>query len=323
LTDLSLENQHVAKLNEKPKGVAGVVHEVIKNKVLFLLMLPGLLILIGNNYIPMAGLVLAFENYNYKDKFFSPFCGVDNFKFLFQGDAAFVMTRNTLLYNLAFILISMILPVAVAIILNEIRNKRLAKVYQSIYFLPYFLSWVVVSYLLYSLLNSQLGLVNSFLKSINVQGIQWYNEPKYWPVILIAINTWKWTGYDTIIILAAIIGIDKTFYEAAAVDGATKLQQIFRITIPMLVPTISIVTLLKVGKMFYTDFGLFYVVTKDSGFLYDVTQTIDTYVYRALITMGDTGMASASGFYQSMCGFVVVFTVNWIIRKVDRDSALF
>jgi putative aldouronate transport system permease protein len=323
LTDLSLENQQMAKLNKKPKGVAGIVQEVIKNKVLFLLMLPGFLIMIVNNYIPMAGIVLAFENFNYKDKFLSPWVGLENFKFLFSGSDALIMTRNTILYNSIFIIISMILPVVMAIVLNEIRNKRLAKVYQSVFFLPYFLSWVVVSYLIFSLLSSDMGFINSFLKNIGMQPIEWYTEVKYWPAILIATNTWKWTGYDTIIMLAAIVGIDKTYYEAAAVDGATKLQQIFKITIPMLLPTISIVTLLKVGRMFYTDFGLFYIVPKNQGILFDATQTIDTYVYRALIQTGDTGMAAASGFYQAICGFIVVFTVNWIVRRLDKDSALF
>jgi putative aldouronate transport system permease protein len=322
LTDLSLENQHEANLNKKPKGLAGIVQEVIKNKVLFLLMLPGFLIMVANNYIPMAGLVLAFENYNYTDKFFSPFVGLDNFKYLFTGTEAFTMTRNTILYNMAFIAISMVLPVIAAIILNELRNKRLAKLYQSVFFLPYFLSWVVVSYLVYSLL-SDLGLINSILQSMHLDKISWYLEPKFWPFIVICINTWKWTGYDTIIILAAIVGIDKTFYEAAAVDGATKLQQIFSITIPTLIPTISIVTLLKVGRMFYTDFGLFFVVPKDSGLLYDVTQTIDTYVYRALARSGDNGMAAAAGFYQAICGFIIVLTVNFVVRKLDKDSALF
>ncbi|MDP4177493.1 MAG: ABC transporter permease subunit [Bacillota bacterium] len=287
------------------------------------MILPGVAVLITNNYLPMLGMVLAFKNYIPNHFWESKWVGFKNFQFLFKSNEAWVITRNTLLYNLAFILISITIAVVLAIIFAELTNRKTAKFYQSVMFLPYFLSWVVVSYLVFALLSSDLGYINSLIVHFGGKRIEWYNQPKYWPTILITVNTWKWTGYDSVIYLASIIGFDKSYYEAAVVDGATRFQQIIKITIPLLIPIIVILTLMKIGRIFYCDFGLFFNVTKNTGALYDATDVIDTYVYKALIQTGNTGMASAAGCYQSFVGFIVVLTANLITRKVSPENALF
>ncbi len=215
------------------------------------------------------------------------------------------------------------MAVALAIVLSELRSQVLSKVYQSFFFLPYFFSWVVVSYLVFSLLSSDNGAINKLLEAVGMETVRWYTAPKFWPAILISVNTWKWTGYDAIIYLASIVGINKVYFEAAAVDGATRFQQIRYITIPMLLPLIITLTLIKIGRIFYTDMGLFFTVPRDMGMLYNATNTIDTYVYRALLSTGDLGMASAAGFYQAVLGFIVVLTFNLIVRKVSNENALF
>ena len=305
------------------KTKTNLMKEAKKNPALFIMLLPGLLVLLANNYLPMPGVLLAFKDYNYLDGFFgSEWVGFDNFRYLFTSKQAYIITRNTILYNVTFIIISITVALALAIILNEIRNKKLAKLYQSIFFLPYFLSWVVVSYLVYSLLSSDQGVFNNILVSLGFERINWYVEAKFWPAILVFVNTWKWTGYDSIIYLAAIVGIDKALYEAAAIDGAGKVRQIFSITIPTIMPVITILTLLKVGRIFYGDFGLFWNIPKNMGILYDVTNVIDTYVYRALTQAGDIGMATASGLYQASVGFILVMTANFIVRRFNKENAL-
>ncbi|MBN2795712.1 MAG: sugar ABC transporter permease [Clostridia bacterium] len=287
------------------------------------MLIPGILVLLSNNYLPMPGVLLAFKDYNYTKGFFkSDWVGFDNFKYLFNSSQAYIITRNTILYNLAFIIISLTLALGLAIILNELRNKRLAKIYQSVFFLPYFLSWVVVSYLVYSLLSSDQGVFNNLLVHFNMKPINWYIEAKFWPAILVFVNTWKWTGYDSIIYLAAIVGIDKSLYEAAAIDGASRVKQIMYITIPSIMPVITILTLLKIGRIFYGDFGLFWNIPKNMGVLYNVTNVIDTYVYRALVQAGDIGMATASGLYQATVGFILVLAANFVVRRFNKENAL-
>jgi len=299
------------------------VYELRKNFSLYLMLVPGLLILLVNNYLPMPGILLAFKDFNYAKGFLgSDWVGFDNFKYLFTSSQAFVITRNTLLYNATFILVSITVALALAIALNELRSRKLAKLYQSVFFLPYFLSWVVVSSLVFSLLSVDQGLLNNILTSVGFEPINWYTEPKFWPAILVVVNTWKWTGYDSIIYLAAIVGIDKAFYEAAAIDGASRWQQIRHITIPTIMPVITILTLLKVGRIFYGDFGLFWNIPKNMGVLYNATNVIDTYVYRALTQSGDIGMAAASGLYQAVVGFSLVMISNAIVRKFDKENAL-
>ena len=292
---------------------------------LYLMMLPALLYLLINNYIPMAGMVIAFKKLNFaKGIWASPWAGLKNFKFLFASKDAWIITRNTLLYNVAFILVNMVVGIAIAILITEVRNTKLKKIYQSAILLPFLMSMVILSYIVYALLSAENGLVNnSILPLFHIDSIQWYQEPKYWPVILIIANCWKGVGYGCLIYIASLIGIDPSFYEAARLDGASKWQEITKITLPSLVPTIITLLLLSIGRIFYSDFGLFYQVPMNSGVLFPTTNVIDTYVYRALIEQGNISMSSAAGVYQSLVGFCVVMLSNWIVRRVDKDQALF
>ena len=292
---------------------------------LYLMMLPALLYLLINNYIPMAGMVIAFKKLNFaKGIWASPWAGLKNFKFLFASKDAWIITRNTLLYNVAFILVNMVVGIAIAILITEIRNTKLKKIYQSAILLPFLMSMVILSYIVYALLSAENGLVNnSILPLFHMDPIQWYQKPKYWPAILIIANCWKGVGYGCLIYIASLIGIDPSFYEAARLDGASKWQEITKITLPSLVPTIITLLLLSIGRIFYSDFGLFYQVPMNSGVLFPTTNVIDTYVYRALIEQGNISMSSAAGVYQSLVGFCVVMLSNWIVRRVDKDQALF
>lgn len=298
---------------------------VLRHKVLYLLMLPGIIYMLLNNYIPMFGIIIAFKNYNFEDGFlFSPTVGFDNFRYLFETPDAFIMTRNTLGYNAVFIVVNLVMSVTMAILLNEVRNRYSKRFYQSAVLLPFFLSAVIVAYLVYSLLNPDSGLVNRYiLKSFGIEPISWYLEPKYWPFILVITNAWKNVGYGSIIYISAMTGIDTEYYEAATIDGARKWQQVKYITIPLLVPVMVIMTILSIGRIFYSDFGLFYQLPMGSGTLLPVTNVIDTYVYNSLVNMGDIGMSSAAGFYQSVVGFLLVLTTNLLVRKISPENALF
>ncbi len=291
---------------------------------IYIMALPGLIYLFINNYMPMPGIILAFKNYKAKDGIYgSKWAGFKNFKYLFSTQDAFVITRNTICYNLVFIVVNLIAAVAVAIILSELVGKQ-KKFYQSVILLPYLLSAVIISYLVFAFLSPENGFVNnSILKPLGKEGISWYQEKKYWPFILVFVNLWKGIGYNCIIYLSTIIGFDRGLYEAASIDGATKWQQITKITLPLLRPTIIMLTMMAVGRIFYSDFGLFYQVPQNSGALYSVTNTIDTYVYRGLLELGDITMSAAAGVYQSLVGFVLVLTANLAVRKFDPDSALF
>ena len=292
---------------------------------LYLMMLPALLYLLINNYIPMAGMVIAFKKLNFaKGIWASPWAGLKNFKFLFASKDAWIITRNTLLYNVAFILVNMVVGIAIAILITEVRNTKLKKIYHSAMRLTFIISMVILSYIVYALLSAENGLVNnSILPLFHIDPIQWYQKPKYWPAVLIIANCWKGVGYGCLIYIASLIGIDPSFYEAARLDGASKWQEITKITLPSLVPTIITLLLLSIGRIFYSDFGLFYQVPMNSGVLFPTTNVIDTYVYRALIEQGNVSMSSAAGVYQSLVGFCVVMLSNWIVRKVDKDQALF
>ena len=312
------------------KRASNIPRASVKSRIrhsipLYLMFLPGALYLILNNYIPMAGLIIAFKQVNWnKGILKSKWVGFSNFEYLFKTKEAWTITRNTLLYNAAFIILGTVLAIAVAILLNEIRSKRAKKVYQTVILLPYLISMVVVSYLVYALLSSENGFVNlSILKPLGLGEISWYTEPKYWPAILVIVYLWKSFGYNCILYYAVLVGIDRGYYEAASIDGAGRWQQILKITLPELVPTIIVLTLMSIGKIFYSDFGLFYQVPMDSGPLYDVTNTIDTYVYRGLIRLNNIGMSSAAGFYQSVVGLILVLSANFLVRKVDKENALF
>jgi len=280
-------------------------------------------------YIPVLGNVVAFKDFRYSPDGFlaslknSPWVGFDNFKFLFSSSDAFMITRNTVLYNLGFIIIGLICAIFFAVVLSEIRSKKLIKIYQTSMLLPYFISWVIISYFVYAFLSPDKGLMNTMIVALGGTEVNWYNEPKYWPFILLFIGVWKGIGYNSIIYFASIMGIDPTYYEAAMVDGATKWQQIKNVTLPQLVPLITILSILSVGNIFKADFGLFYNVTRDSGALHEVTSVLDTYVFKGLMNTGDIGMASAAGLYQSVVGCLLLIGSNAVVRKVDDTSALF
>jgi len=299
--------------------------KIINYLPLFFMMTPGVLYLLINNYAPMFGLVIAFKDINFtKGIFASDWIGFKNFEFLFKTQDAFIITRNTILYNGGFIIINTVVAIAVAILLNEIKNHFLARFYQSVILLPYLISMVIVSYLVFANLSVETGFINkSILQPLGLKAISWYSEPQYWPVILTLVNLWKNVGFSCIIYFAAIIGIDKEYYEAATLDGAGKWSQIIYITIPTIKPVIIMLTLLSIGRIFYSDFGLFYQVPMDAGALYSTTNVIDTYVYRGLIKLGDVGMSSAAGLYQSVVGFILVLASNFIVSKIDKDNAIF
>lgn len=296
-----------------------------KTGPLLLIAAPGLIYLLINNYIPMFGIFLAFKNFSYKKGIWgSPWSGFENFRFLFQTKDAVIMTRNTILYNLAFIVLGTIIAITIAIFLNALGDSARTKFFQSALLLPNLMSWVIIAYMVYAFLNSDSGFVNNtILRALGKEDIAWYMEKNYWPFILTFVNLWKNAGYQSIIYLAAIAGIDKSIYEAASLDGASKFQQVFQITLPMLKPTVIIMTLMAIGRIFFSDFGLFYQVPMNSGALYATTQTIDTYVYRGLMELNDVGMSAAAGLFQSVLGFIIVVTANAIVRKVDSDNALF
>lgn len=290
---------------------------------LYLMMAPGLIYLFINNYMPMAGLVVAFKNYNVVDGIFgSPWAGLSNFTYLFND--AWTITRNTLLYNIVFIIINLILGIAFAIFICDIRSKACKTIYQSAILLPFLMSIVIVSYITFAFFSGDNGMLNkTILPFFGKEAINWYSESKYWPVILVIVNTWKGVGYGCLIYISSISGIDPSFYEAAELDGASKWKQIRYITLPSIMPSVITLTLLNIGRIFYSDFGLFYQVTQNSGQLYDTTNVIDTYVYRALLQSGNIGMASAAGFYQSIVGLACVLLANVVVRKLSPENAMF
>ena len=284
---------------------------------LYVMLIPGIVYLIINNYLPMAGLVIAFKKVNYQLGIWkSPWVGLSNFKYLFSTGEAFVMTRNTILYNLAFIILGNSFAILCAIAMDTIKQKFFQRFSQIVILIPYLLSSVIVSYVVYAFLSPSSGFINNtILAKLNMEAIPWYSDPKPWPVILIIVHIWMSFGYQSILYYSTLIGIDKTYYEAAVVDGAGTWHQIICVTLPMLKRTIIILVLLAVGRIFFSDFGLFYQVPMHSGLLYDTTQTIDTYVYRALLVSNDIGRSSAAGFLQSMLGFICVVTANKVVSK--------
>ncbi len=292
---------------------------------LYMMALPALAYLFINNYMPLYGMQLAFRELDYSKGIFSgKFVGLKNFKFLFSTDDAWVMTRNTVLYNLLFIVAGLVFGLTIAILFNEIRCKLASKFYQSALLIPYFMSMVIVSYLGFAFLSSETGFINNtLLKFFGADPVAWYSEPKFWPFILLFINIWKGMGYSLLMYTARLLAIDSTYYEAATVDGASKWQKIRFITLPLLKPVIIMMTTLSIGRMFYSDFGLFYQIPMNSPTLYSVTNTIDVFSFRALMKLGDITMSSATGVYQSVVGFVLILIANFIIRKFSRDNALF
>lgn len=297
---------------------------------LALLGLPTLFWYILFSFLPMIGIIIAFKDFRIipNKNFFQSliqcdWAGFTNFEFLFKTPDLPIIIRNTLLYNVAFIILGIFIPIFLAISLTQIHCRRLSKLCQTSMFLPNFLSWVVVSYFVFAFLSFDKGIVNQVLSSLGIPAIQWYQNDKYWPFILIFMNTWKTTGYNTVVYLAAITSIDNTYYEAALIDGATKWQQIKNITIPSIRPVIIILFILSVGHIFNSDFGLFYQVPKNSGSLFNATETIDTYIFKAIAGTGSMAMSSAAAFFQSVIGFFTTLGANAIVKRIDSDSSLF
>lgn len=302
-----------------------------KTLVLLTMAAPTAIWLLLLRYLPMGGIVIAFKEYkiNPRNPSFigsllsSKWVGLNNFKFLFMTDDAKIMFRNTLGYNIVFIILGIIIPVTFAILLNEITKKFVAKTYQTLMFFPYFLSWVVVSYFLNAFIDGQYGMITAMQRAAGAGVTNWYTTMGPWPYIIVFANLWKNVGYTTVLYLSAITGIDSGQYEAAAIDGASKWQQIWHVTIPNLRSMICILFIMNVGKIFNADFGLFYSVPMNSGALYPVTQVIDTYVYRALMVTGKVDMSSAAGLLQNVLGFICILTANTIVKKIDEDSSMF
>ncbi len=292
---------------------------------IYIMMLPGFLYLILNNYLPMFGIVIAFKDLDFqKGIFASDWAGFDNFQYLFNSGDAWTMIRNTLGYNLVFIVLGIVLGVLCAILLNEIQRRIHLKIFQTLILIPYLLSYVIVNYLVYAYLSPDTGLINnSILSSLGIAPISWYTEPKYWPFILTFVQVWKSIGFSTVLYYSSLIGISPEYYESAALDGATRWQQIKSITLPLLKPTIIILFILNVGRIFNSDFGLFYQVTRNSGMLYQTTRTIDVYVYNALMNNNDYSMSSAASVFQSVVGCLTLVGCNAIVRKVQPEDSLF
>jgi putative aldouronate transport system permease protein len=319
-------NAHIRR--KRTNGLRAFAREMKSNHTLYLMMVPGTVLVFLFSYLPMAGVLIAFKDLKFGGGIFKSFAnskwvGLRNFEFLFKGDIAMQATRNTILYNLAFIVLGLVLAVALAVVLNEIRSKRLSKFYQTSFLLPYFLSWIIVAYFTYGLLNAQNGMVNkAILEPLNLQPVDWYFKAQYWPFILVFLGIWKYLGYNTIIYTAAMATINEDLYESAEIDGANKLQQTFYITIPAIAPLMVVLTILAVGRIFNSDFGLFYNVPLNMGTLTATTEVIDTYVFRIMQT-ADYGMATASGLYQAVVGFILVMTTNFIVKKINGEYSLF
>ena len=294
------------------------------------MMLPVTIWLLVIRYLPMFGIMMSFLDYKLPTRkvpfplnlLKSPWVGLKNFQFLFTSESL-TMIRNTIGYNALWIVLGLLISVAFAIMMSELTRKFLAKTYQTMMFFPYFLSWVVVSYFLFAFLDPTNGMIVRAQRAAGGDVVDWYNSPGYWPYILTICSLWKNTGYSTVLYLSAITGIDRTYYEAASVDGATKWQQMLHVTLPQLKPMIIILLIMNVGKIFNADFGLFWSVPMNSAPLFPVTQVVDTYVYRAYTSTGNVGMSTAAGFLQNLVGFVCIMAANGIVRKLDSDSSLF
>lgn len=281
-------------------------------------------------YLPMFGLILAFKNYKISagksfvySLFHSDWAGFGNFSFFLKSNQFTMILRNTLLYNIVFIILGIVIPVSLAIMINNIYSKRKSKTYQTMMFLPHFMSWVVISYFVYAFLSPEKGLMNSILSSLGKDTVSWYSEAKYWPFILVFMQVWKTVGYNMVVYLASITGIDTSLYEAAVLDGASKMQQARYITLPSLKPIIIMMFILSVGRIFSSDFGLFYQVTRGvPGSLANVATTFDVYIYNALQSSVPLGRTAAASFFQSVVGCATILIANWIVRRVDRESAL-
>ena len=310
-------------MKRKKNGEMTFIQKVVKYRILLLMCLPAIVFFFLFNYVPLPGIYVAFVKYNYRDGIFgSKFVGLQNFEFLASSGKLLSLTKNTILYNIAFILLGNFLAVFVAILLNEMRSKWFKKVSQTLMFLPYFISQVLVGILVFNLLNYDTGFVNGILTRLGMERWQPYSDPSVWPVLLVIIYLWQQTGYNSVVYFASIMGIDGEMMEAAKVDGANGFQRIRYIILPSLKPTIVILLLFALGGIVKGNFGLFYNIVGTNPILYETTDIIETYVYRATMTDFNFMTASAVGLYQSIVGFVIVMVVNYIVKKIEPDYSL-
>ncbi len=281
-------------------------------------------------YLPMFGLMISFKNYKisaghgfFYSLFKSDWAGIDNFRFFMESKAFGMLLRNTLLYNMVFIILGITVPVTLAVMISLIYSKTKSRVYQTMMFFPHFMSWVVVSYFVYAFLNPDMGMINGILERLGREKIMWYSQKEYWPFILVFMQLWKTAGYSMVVYLASITGIDETLYEAAVIDGANRAQQVRFITLPCLKQVIVMMFILNVGKIFYSDFGLFYQVTQRiPNSLYTTVSTFDTYIYNALQTNVAIGKTAAASLFQSAACCITILLANFIVSRIDEDSAI-
>lgn len=298
--------------------------KLYRYRIYLLMLAPAVIYTLIFAYYPMTGIVMAFKKYSYAGGIWgSPWNGLENFKFFFKSGQAGLVTRNTILYNIAFIVVGTVVQVAVAIFLTEIHSKRFRKISQSMMFLPYFISWVIVGVMSFNIFSSDYGFMNRLITALGGEKISFYTKPEVWPFILIFFNVWKGAGYGSVMYLAAIMGIDTSIYDAAAIDGANVFQRIFRVTIPAIMPTMIILLLLSVGSIFKGNFDLFYNLIGNNGLLYNYTDVIDTLTTRTLISNSDFGMSAAMGLYQSVLCFFSILIANKLVSLYDRDYSLF
>ena len=297
--------------------------ELWRHKFLYLLALPAVAYSFIYGYLTLPYMVIAFQQFNFKTGIFSPFVGLNNFRFFFASTWAWIVTRNTVVINFLFMIAGTLFAVVMSIMLNDIKSKKFLRITQSTMLFPFFISWVIVSYMLQGLLGTETGLINKLIESAGGIRVSFYNEPKYWYFILLSLHIWKYMGYNTIIYLAVITGIDEGLYEAAHIEGANRTQRIRYITLPLLTPTICILTLMSIGRIFYGDFGMFYAIIRDNGSLMSMAEVIDTYVYRTFKITGDPSLSMAVGLYQSSIGFILVFLSNKLVKKYFPEGALF
>lgn len=302
----------------------GFLAEFKKNKPLFVMILPAVVLIIVMAYLPMSGLILAFKNYRFDlGVFGSDWNGIENFRYLFESGTGWLITKNTIVYNLVNLITSQLLAILIAIFISEINKKFFKKISQSLIFLPYFISWVIVGTFVFTIFNYETGLLNSIIKALGGDPVNVYEMPGIWPVIIACFNSWKWCGYNSVIYIAAIVGVDAEIYEAASVDGANIFQRIRNITLPSIRATIITMLLLNVGRILRGDFEMFYQIVGQNGQLFNATDVIDTYVFRSLLQNSNLGMSAAASLYQSVLCFVIIIVVNRIVKKVDESNALF
>lgn len=299
-------------------------HEFKKNRALFAMLAPSVILVVALAYLPMSGLILAFKNYRFDlGVFGSKWNGLENFRYLFSSGTGWLITKNTILYNLFNLITSQLLAILIAIFITEINAKLFKKVTQSIIFLPYFISWVIVGTFVYAIFNYETGLLNNIITTFGGDKVNVYSMPGAWPFIICIFNAWKWCGYNSVIYIAAITGVDSETYEAAAVDGATIFQRIRFITLPCIKPTVITMLLLQVGRILRGDFEMFYQIVGNNGQLFNATDVIDTYVFRSLLQNSNLGMTAAASLYQSVLCFAIIMLVNAVVKRIDSDYALF